>query len=45
MNQSDIKEVVRLLKLGRKFEDWDSVDEALEYIIEYMDDVDLDDQT
>jgi len=36
MNQSDIEYLVKLLKDAKKSEDWDSVEEALEYLQEYL---------
>jgi len=38
MNQSDIKEVVGLLKYALKSKEWESVEEALEYLGEYLED-------
>ena len=38
MNQSDINYVVELLSKAIKQNDWDAVTEALEYIQEFQDD-------
>ena len=38
MNQSDINYIVGLLSKAIKQSDWDSVTEALEYIQEFQDD-------
>ena len=38
MNQSDLKYLSKLLSDAIKQKDWDSVDEALDYIIEFQDD-------
>lgn len=38
MNQSDINHIVKLLNIAVKREDWDSVVEALEYVQEFQDD-------
>ena len=37
MNQSDIDNVVALLSNAIRHEDWDSVDEAREYMMEFQD--------
>lgn len=37
MNQSDIDYIVKLLSNAIKHKDWDGVDEALEYIMEFQD--------
>lgn len=38
MNQSDINYIVKLLSSALKTKDWDSIEEALEYCIEFQDD-------
>ena len=38
MEQSDIREVVKLLESAMKSECWDSVDEAILYLQDYLDD-------
>jgi hypothetical protein len=38
MDQSDIKEVVRLLEHALRSECWDSVEESVAYLQEYLDD-------
>lgn len=40
MEQSDIKEILSLLKKSIKQEDWDCVVESIEYLEEFIDDVD-----
>jgi len=43
MNESDIKEIVEILKSAIKSEDWDEVDEAKNYLEEYLDSYNEDD--
>lgn len=44
MEQYDIDEVVKILKRAIKTEDWELVEEAQEYLIEYLpDDKELED--
>jgi len=38
MNQSDFEYLAKLLSNAIKEEDWDAVNEAVEYIIEFQDD-------
>jgi hypothetical protein len=38
MDQSDIKEVIRLLEYALSSECWDSVEESVTYLKEYLDD-------
>ncbi len=38
MNQSDIDYIVKLLSNAIKHEDWEAVEEALEYMTEFQDD-------
>jgi hypothetical protein len=38
MEQSDIKEVLHILKHGYKIQDWDSIEEAIEYLTDFCDD-------
>lgn len=38
MNQSDINYIADLLSKAMKIQDWESVSEALEYIQEFQDD-------
>ena len=38
MNQSDLEYLAKLLSNAIKEEDWDAVNEAVEYIIEFQDD-------
>lgn len=38
MNQEDINEIVKLLISAIKTQDWEVVDEALEYLKEFQDD-------
>lgn len=38
MNQSDIDYLAKLLNDAIKQQDWDSVSEALDYVIEFQDD-------
>jgi hypothetical protein len=45
MEQSDIKELLNILKNALKIEDWDSIEEAIEYLEDFRDDDDtLDDE-
>jgi hypothetical protein len=37
MNQSDIDYIVKLLSNAIRHEDWDEVNEALEYVMEFQD--------
>jgi hypothetical protein len=37
MEQTDIKEVIKLLKQSQKLEDWEMVDEAILYLDDYLD--------
>ena len=39
MEESDIKEVINILKQARKLEDWATVEEAIEYLSEFYDDI------
>lgn len=41
MDQSDIKEVIRLLEHALRSECWDSVEESITYLQDYLDDGDL----
>lgn len=36
MEQSDIKEVISILKSAKKMEDWDSIDDAIEYLQDFI---------
>jgi len=38
MEQTDIKEVIKLLKQSQKLEDWELVDEAILYLDDYLED-------
>lgn len=38
MNQSDVDYLAKLLNVAIKQQDWDSVTEALDYVIEFQDD-------
>jgi hypothetical protein len=38
MNESDIIEIVDILNLAIKLSDWDSVEEAIAYLKEYLPD-------
>lgn len=38
MEQSDIKELIKLLKESHKLEDWAIVEEAVEYLSDFLDD-------
>ena len=38
MNESDINNIVKLLTKAIKLEDWELIDEALEYLQEFLDD-------
>jgi hypothetical protein len=40
MEQSDIKEVINILKNATEIQDWDTVEEAIEYLYEFYDDDD-----
>ena len=40
MNQSDIKEVIRLLEHALRSECWESVEESITYLQDYLDDND-----
>jgi len=44
MEQTDIKEVIKLLKQSQKLEDWEMVDEAILYLNDYLEDNDEDDE-
>ncbi len=37
MNQSDLEYLAKTLSVAIKQQDWDSVEEALEYVIEFQD--------
>jgi hypothetical protein len=39
MEQTDIKEVIKLLKQSQKLEDWEMVDEVILYLSDYLEDV------
>ena len=41
MNQSDIKEIVELLERALKIECWETVEESISYLREYLDDTDI----
>ncbi len=43
MDQSDIREVLNLLKSSYKTEDWYLVDDAISYLEEYLDESKSDD--
>ena len=38
MNQSDIDNIAKLLNSAIKHQDWDEVNEALEYVVDFADD-------
>lgn len=38
MNQSDIKEIIRLLEYAVRSGCWDSIEESITYLQEYLDD-------
>jgi hypothetical protein len=38
MNQNDIDYLVKLLNTAIKRQDWDNIDEAIEYLSEFQDD-------
>ena len=40
MEQSDIKEIINILKQAYKFEDWTMVYEAIDYLSEFSEDLD-----
>jgi hypothetical protein len=40
MEQSDIKELVKILKDFKRNEDWDLIDEAILYLEDYLDEPD-----
>jgi hypothetical protein len=40
MNESDIIEIIKLLKRASKTADWNDVDEAIEYLQEHLDEYD-----
>ena len=40
MEQTDIKEVIKLLTQSQKLEDWEMVDEAILYLNDYLEDDD-----
>jgi hypothetical protein len=42
MNESDIKEVIQILKSAMRSENWDEVEEATNYLQEYIDSFDDD---
>jgi hypothetical protein len=44
MNESDIKEVLQILKSALRSEDWSEVEEAKNYLQEYLDSFDEDDE-
>ena len=44
MNESDIIEVLDILKRAIKTDDWDDVDEAILYLKEYLDEYEDDDE-
>jgi hypothetical protein len=41
MDQSDIREIVDLLENALKLECWDTVEESISYLREYMDTTDI----
>lgn len=43
MNESDIKEVISILKNGIKSKDWDDIREAKDYLEEFLEDTTIDD--
>ena len=43
MNESDIIEIIDILKRAKSTEDWDDVDEAILYLKEYLDEYQDDD--
>lgn len=43
MEQSDIKEILSLLKQSLKHEDWECVVESIEYLEEFVDDINEED--
>lgn len=44
MEESDIKEVLNILKQARKLEDWATVEEAIDYLLEFYDDLNDNDE-
>lgn len=44
MNESDIIEILKLLKGASKNRDWDDVSDAITYLKEYLDNSDDDDE-
>jgi hypothetical protein len=40
MEQTDIKEVIKLLTQSQKLEDWEMVEEAILYLNDYLEDDD-----
>ena len=44
MSESDIIEVVNLLRDALKSKEWDYVEEAREYLVEYLDEDSLDEE-
>ena len=44
MNESDIIEIIDILKRAKSTEDWDDVDETILYLKEYLDEYQDDDE-
>lgn len=42
MNQTDIQELIRLLKSAQRLKDWELVEEAYDQLQEFNEDVDID---
>ena len=44
MEESDIKDIIKILKQSQKFEDWELVEDAISYLREYLRESDEDEE-